>query len=261
MSVDACAALVARSDPNRFAAALTAPLDIRADLLTLYAFNLEVARAPYVTEEPMLAEMRLQWWRDVLEETYSGAEIRRHEVTTPLGEMLRRRQLPRARLDALIDARRRDIERDPPASLEALRAYLGASAGGLMVLATRITTPDLAEEGERTAFALGRASGTAQYLQALPDLIALNRSPLPHGGAQSQIKELAEMALADLEDARKGRKALPKSARPALLTAAGAEMILKRAIQDPDAALEARIALSESQIRAARLWQGLTGRW
>jgi len=46
MSFDACAALVAKGDPDRFLSAMTAPVALRGRLLTLYAFNLEVARAP-----------------------------------------------------------------------------------------------------------------------------------------------------------------------------------------------------------------------
>ncbi|MFM7443344.1 MAG: squalene/phytoene synthase family protein, partial [Tabrizicola sp.] len=72
MSVDACAELVSRGDPDRFRAVMAAPAFARAQLLPLYAFNLEVARAPWVTEEPLIAEMRLQWWRDVVENAASG---------------------------------------------------------------------------------------------------------------------------------------------------------------------------------------------
>ena len=55
MSLDACADLVNRGDPDRFRSAMLAPMPIRGDLLALYAFNLEVARAPWVTNEPMIA--------------------------------------------------------------------------------------------------------------------------------------------------------------------------------------------------------------
>ena len=68
MTTDACAALVERGDPDRFAAVMAAPVAARTRLWPLYAFNLEVARAPWVTKEPMIAEMRLQWWRDVVAE-------------------------------------------------------------------------------------------------------------------------------------------------------------------------------------------------
>jgi len=62
----ACAKLVERGDPLRFRTVMAAPLHARRVLFPLYAFNVEVSRAPWVTQEPMIAEMRLQWWRDAL---------------------------------------------------------------------------------------------------------------------------------------------------------------------------------------------------
>ena len=72
MSFDACAELVRRGDPDRFLSAMTAPPELRGRLMILYAFNLEVARAPWVASEPMLAEMRLQWWADAIAEIFEG---------------------------------------------------------------------------------------------------------------------------------------------------------------------------------------------
>ncbi|MFP4274898.1 MAG: squalene/phytoene synthase family protein, partial [Paracoccaceae bacterium] len=109
--IAACALIVQRGDPARFRATMAAPPAARRVLFPLYAFNIEVARAPWVTAEPMIAEMRLQWWRDALEEIASGGPVRRHEVATPLAEVL---DAQGARLlDALVDARRADIARAP----------------------------------------------------------------------------------------------------------------------------------------------------
>ena len=104
MSLAACAELVRRGDPDRFLAAMAAPPAARNVLFPLYAFNVEVSRAPWVTPEPLIAEMRLQWWRDALAEIAAGAPVRRHEVTTPLAAVL---DAEGARLlDALVEARR-----------------------------------------------------------------------------------------------------------------------------------------------------------
>ena len=70
--IAACARLVARGDLPRFRATMAAPVELRRMLFPLYAFNLEVARAPWVTAEPMIALMRLQWWRDALGEIGGG---------------------------------------------------------------------------------------------------------------------------------------------------------------------------------------------
>jgi phytoene synthase len=110
MSLQACADLVARGDPDRFRAAMATPPEARAVLFPLYAFNLEVSRAPWVTEEPMIAEMRLQFWRDVAEEIGQGARPRAHEVCAPLAAVVRAED--GALLDGLVAARRWDIYKD-----------------------------------------------------------------------------------------------------------------------------------------------------
>lgn len=76
-------ALVRRHDPDRFLTCLFAPARRRDALLVLYAFNHELARARAVASDPMLALIRLQWWREVVE-----GDAKRHEVATPLTEAI-----------------------------------------------------------------------------------------------------------------------------------------------------------------------------
>ena len=63
-----CANLVRRGDYDRFLAIMSAPIKKRGALFIIFAFNLEVVRAPWVTKEPMISEMRLQWWLDSINE-------------------------------------------------------------------------------------------------------------------------------------------------------------------------------------------------
>ena len=157
MTVEACAALVERGDPDRFAAVMAAPPDARAKLWPLYAFNLEVARAPWVTKEPMIAEMRLQWWRDVIAEPRPRA----HEVAGPLHHLIRAANLPIDTLDRMAAARQWDIHKEPFASDTAFDTYLDDTAAGLMWLAARaLGAPDAAEDPVR---AYGWASGLAGW--------------------------------------------------------------------------------------------------
>jgi hypothetical protein len=133
MSLDACANLVQRGDPDRFRAVMAAPAWARGQLLPLYAFNLEVARAPWLAQEPLVAEMRLQWWRDTLAEPVPRA----HEVAGPLHALIRDAGLPVAVLDRLVAARRWDCWREPFDDAAALETYLEDTGGGLMWLAAR----------------------------------------------------------------------------------------------------------------------------
>lgn len=250
MSVAACAELVQRGDPDRFRAVMAAPVEARAQLFPLYAFNLEVARAPWLTHEPLIAEMRLQWWRDVVENAASGA-ARAHEVAGPLHDVIRDFGLPLDVLDRLIAARRWDIHREPHDGVEGLASYLEDTGAGLVWLAARaLGAPDAAEASVR---AYGWATAAAMYIRAVPELAARGRHPLPDGmGTQ----ELARLGLERLAEARAGRKSVPKEIAPALLAGWQAEGILRQVVagrSSPD--------LPEAQRRWRLLWQALTGRW
>ena len=56
MSLDTCAESLRAHDPDRFGICLLAPPEARPRLLTLYALNLELARAPLASAEPLIAE-------------------------------------------------------------------------------------------------------------------------------------------------------------------------------------------------------------
>ena len=133
--IAACADAVSRGDPSRFRATMAAPAAARAVLFPVYAFNLEVARAPWVTNEPMIAEMRMQWWRDALDEIATGATVRRHMVATPLARILDAEGA--ALLDALIEARRDDIDGAPVPGEAGFGPYIAATSGNLMLAAAR----------------------------------------------------------------------------------------------------------------------------
>jgi 15-cis-phytoene synthase len=250
VTVAACAELVQRGDPDRFRAVMAAPVEARAQLFPLYAFNLEVARAPWVTQEPLIAEMRLQWWRDVVANAASGA-ARAHEVAGPLHELIRNFGLPIEVLDRLIAARRWDVHREPHDDIDALYAYIEDTGAGLMWLAARaLGASDSAEAAVR---AYGWASAAAMYIRALPELQARGRSPLP-GNVGPQ--DLAQAGLAKLIEARASRKAVPPEIAPALLAGWQAEPLLKQM-------LTGRSSPGQSEVskRWRLLWQAFGGRW
>lgn len=255
MSVDACAALVAKGDPDRFAAVLAAPPDARARLLPLYAFNLEVARAPWVTAEPMIAEMRLQWWRDVLESAASGA-ARAHEVAGPLHDLILQADLPIAVLDRLVAARRWDVWSEPFDGPAAFETYLDDTGGGLMWLACRAV--GAAPEVEPRARDLGRALAMANFLRAAADLTARGRRPLVDDSLPG-IVAMAERGLDWLARARTGAGATPLG--PAAIAAFSAGPLLRLVRADPARVIRGDLALSEFARRWRLLWVAATGRW
>ena len=161
--------LVRRHDPDRFLTALFAPPDKRDTLLTLYAFNHELARAREVVSQPPLALIRLQWWREVVE----GAP-RRHEVAEPLRAAVDRGELRADDLLAVIDAR--EIEAEPAIeTLDTWCTYLLESAGGLAVAAGRL----LGAPEPEALRSLGAAYGAAGVLRSVSSLARQQRCLLP----------------------------------------------------------------------------------
>ena len=109
-------ALVRRVDPDRWLAArFVADPGARADLLALYAFDHELARASTVTSTPLLAEIRLTWWHEMLDEAYGALPVRRHPVAQAMADVIARRKPPRAALDAMVDGRIAALDGGPAA--------------------------------------------------------------------------------------------------------------------------------------------------
>jgi phytoene/squalene synthetase len=253
MSVDACAAIVERGDPDRFAATMAAPVALRPRLWPLYAFNLEVARAPWVTQESMIAEMRLQWWRDVLVEVTPRA----HEVAGPLHALTKEAGLPVDVLDRLIVARRWDIYHEPfgPGEFE---VYLNDTAAGMMWLGARALGAGAGAEPAVRAY--GRAAGMAAFLRAVPDLEARGRVPLADPAPEA-VAAWAARGLTWLAEARAARATVPSAVRPALLAGWQAGALLRQVSRDPACVRDGRLGLSEFARRGRLAWQAISGRW
>src|SRR5690349_159115 len=102
--------LVRGADRDRFLAALFAPEPQRRGLLALLAFDHELARTRTVTREPMLARIRLEWWREAVAEAAGEGKPRAQPIVESLSETVRRHGLPQQRMLDLIDAREEEIE-------------------------------------------------------------------------------------------------------------------------------------------------------
>ena len=128
---------VRRHDPDRFLCALFAPAERREALFALLAYNHELARAREAASQPMLALIRLQWWREVVENAAAGRPTRQHEVAAPLHGFLASGLLDAADLLAMADAREAEVDEGIPTA-SAFQAYLRGSAGGLALAAGRL---------------------------------------------------------------------------------------------------------------------------
>src|ERR1051326_4242605 len=133
----ACEATVRRADPDRYFSTLFAPAGKRPFLFALYAFNHEIARIGEIVREPMMGEIRLQWWREGLQEVRLG-NPRAHDVLRALSQTFEAVELPQELFESMLDARAFDYSAETFASGAARDAYIDATSGNLTRLAARI---------------------------------------------------------------------------------------------------------------------------
>jgi NADH dehydrogenase [ubiquinone] 1 alpha subcomplex assembly factor 6 len=271
------AALVRRHDRDRFQTVLFAPAARREALFALYAFNYEIARVRESVTEPMLGQIRLQWWRENIAAAFEGGSVRQHPVVERLTAIICELALTRDHFDRLIDARETDLEDKPPASLAALEDYAEATSARLVYLALEVLgvrNSAATEAGHHVgiAYALtGLLRGMSFYArssrQFIPTEIAARnglaeqdyRALRSTDGLRAASGELAAAAGRHLEAARARRAEIPRSALPALLPAQLAQRSLarlKRAGFDPfDSVLAATDPLQSWRLAVAALFR------
>jgi phytoene synthase len=134
-------AMIRRVDPDRWLSSrFVAQGPARADVIAIYAFDHELARAPRVASNALLGEMRLTWWREALEEIFEGRAVRQHPTAQALAGVVARRGLKREVLETMIDARYRELDAAPMSEGEVLD--WARDTGGLAAqLAAQVLDP------------------------------------------------------------------------------------------------------------------------
>lgn len=239
--------LVRQYDRDRFLTALFAPKELREDLLTLYAFNVEIARIPETVSEPMIGQMRVQWWRDQLTEINDGkGPAKGHPVAEPLAKLIEAGTLPSELFFALLDSRAQDLAETSPPSMTDVEKYCQGTSGTLAQLGTAVL--GASDEASRTAAdSVGTAwalTGLARsvhhramsgHLSMLPveqmQACGLDEQDLqvPDKAAKASdiIKAICAAAETRLNDARDHRKDVDRRALPVLMQATLATAYLK----------------------------------
>jgi 15-cis-phytoene synthase len=162
-------------EPDRLAAALLAPEPQRNALLALAAFSSELRRIPYAVKEPMMGEVRLQWWRDAIR----TATPTSNPIADALLDAMTTYAWPSAVLIAMTEAHAFDLYADPMPDEAALHGYLAKTEGALFELGLRVMgrTPD----GNSVALCTQAAQsyGLVRLFADLPIWLHRGRCPLP----------------------------------------------------------------------------------
>lgn len=160
-----CAALVRDADRDRYLATLFAPADRRGALFALYAFDIEISRIRDLAREPMAGEIRLQWWREVLEGERTG-EAKAHPVAASLLAALSSHRLAARQLASLVEMHRFDVYDEPMQTVSALQRYAANTTGAVVDLARHIL--DEAVVVDTAVIEAGTACTIANIIACLP---------------------------------------------------------------------------------------------
>lgn len=123
-------------------------------LFSLFAFDGEVAKIPMVTSEAIIGLIRLQWWRDAIEEIYNGTP-RKHPVVEALAQTVRERSLPRELFDLYLLHREWEIQPEDQESSVHLDDYFDQVFGGFNHLLLLTVNP----QADKPTVAVARDSG------------------------------------------------------------------------------------------------------
>jgi phytoene synthase len=160
-------ALIRRTDPDRWLSSrFIGDAAARADVIAIYAYDGELARAPRVASNPIMGEIRLTWWREVLDQIFGAEAVRAHPAAQALTDVVRRHGLAREPLEAMIDGRYRELDPAPLSETEALD--WARDTGGLAAqLAAQVLDP---ATDPKMALAGGSAWALGHRLVTQPDL-------------------------------------------------------------------------------------------
>jgi phytoene synthase len=270
---DACLATLRTTDIDRYLACLLMPEEKRGAVAALYAFNAELARIRDVIHEPLPGEIRLQWWRDMLEGESDGDGLA-NPLAAGLMHAITAYRLPRLPLAAMTEARIFDLYDDPMDNTAMFEGYAGETASALIQLAALILDAAHAPDASEAAGYAGIAQLVAGCLLLLPihrrrhqvyipgDILAatgLDASAFLAGDDKPRIKAALSAFIGFGRDhLRKARAAakqgVARSVSQAFLTVALAEPVFDRAERLGADVLTASVQLSQLR-RQWRMWR------
>jgi phytoene synthase len=268
----ACLATLRQTDLDRYLACLLVPEDRRGPLAALYAFSAELARVRDLAREPLPGEVRLQYWRDLIEGQPHG-DSQSNPIAAGIIHAIVDHRLPRPALAGMTEARIFDLYDDPMPDRLAFEGYAGETSAALLQLGTLILDPDNAVKASETAGHAGIAQLVAGCLLLMPVHIARHQVYVPgdilsavgldaEGFLKGEDGARVEAALSafigygrdHLASARAHKSELTQKSRLAFTTAALAEPVFDRAAKAGPALRGNSIQPSQLS-RQWRLWR------
>lgn len=268
----ACLATLRNTDFDRYLACLLVPEDKRGPLAALYAFSAELARIRDLIREPLPGEVRLQYWRDLVEGQPHG-DVQANPLSAGIVHAIVDHKLPRAALAAMTEARIFDLYDDPMPDRASFEGYAGETSSTLLQLGTMILDPDTASRAADAAGHAGIAQLVAGCLLLMPlhrgrhqvylpadilSAVGLDTTAFLDGRDKDRIAAAISAFIGygrdHLKAAREKAAALTPAARQAFLAVALVEPVFARGEKAGFGVLERSIQPSQLS-RQWRLWR------
>ncbi|KAL7626359.1 hypothetical protein AAE478_003131 [Parahypoxylon ruwenzoriense] len=172
-----CVAQLRQSDYDSYLIRNVLPQSRRDAYDALRAFNLELVRLPELVSHPTIGKVRMQFWRDAVNNTFAGKPPREpimillHKVVSELAETGGTPSSIKFWLLRLISTREKYMDNRPFASLASLEEYAENTYATLMY-SNLAALPIHSMHMDHLASHIGKACGIVAVLRGIPVLAA-----------------------------------------------------------------------------------------
>ncbi|XP_002735300.2 NADH dehydrogenase (ubiquinone) complex I, assembly factor 6-like [Saccoglossus kowalevskii] len=245
-----CMDVVKKHDYENFLCTLLLPKNARTATFALRAFNVDVATVKDNTSDIKIAQMRMQFWKETINEIYQGSP-RQTPIACELHRAVASHKLSKRWFSRIIEERERNLHDKAHASLEDVENSAEKTTSSLLYLI--LETLGLKDvNADHAASHIGKSHGIVTLLRSTPHHASRRRVYLPmeilikYGVSQEQILrgkteqnlkdavfEIASQANSHLQKAQSMKKEIPKEAYSAFLLTTPIEIYLKK-IQQSD---------------------------
>ena len=233
LSLTHCIEHVSNYDHDKYLALMTCDDKLKKIMFPIYAFNIEISRIPWITHDKMIAEMRLQWWYNLLSSMEENSFVEKHPIAEALNEHLSNNKSAIKLLKETVKARNWDIYSEHHESELDLWKYIEHTSSNLLMSCLGFVP---------SINSYGQGIGMASYLMAVSNLVKFGKNPLPNCNDEA----IHDLSLKAVEGLRKGRdNNLDKHVTAGLRLGWMAPIILKRIIKEPRLVITGRLQSSE----------------
>jgi len=245
---------------DRYLAATLSPTEVQADVFAIAAYLGELARIPVFVSEPMIGEIRLQWWRDALANAGPGVATG-HPIADAIAAAMQRHGLSKPLLIGMAEAQSLCLYDEPPRDDMELRQHLIKTHGAAFQLVAQVVAgqpvTDWTDWLNRAGYAYGLARTAVEFGAVLGQGRTLApRTLLDRHGAQIEglsarqsqsagvgiLAQLCSTAEAELAGLRK--QAPPRAVRYACLPLAMVRPYCTRVRSSGAAAVERSVQVA-----------------